>query len=97
MSLGQAGAAIAAPALSFCGAGNAATALQPKRGTRRIVMVGSGICRGGSAMRALVRLLGIFTVLVVFAVGPAVAQTSDADQGGDPPSHPIPDGGIPEG
>jgi len=31
-------------------------------------------------MRALVRLLGILMVLVVFAVGPAGAQTSDVDQ-----------------
>jgi hypothetical protein len=31
-------------------------------------------------MRALVRFLGILSVLVVFAVGPAVAQTSDTDQ-----------------
>jgi hypothetical protein len=31
-------------------------------------------------MRALVGLLGMITVLAVFAVGPAGAQTSDADQ-----------------
>ncbi|MCI0431944.1 MAG: DUF4864 domain-containing protein [Rhodospirillales bacterium] len=31
-------------------------------------------------MRVLVRLLGILSVLVVFAVGPAWAQTSDADR-----------------
>jgi len=31
-------------------------------------------------MRVLLRLLGILTVLVVFAIGQAVAQTSDADR-----------------
>src|SRR5262245_24977891 len=53
--------------------------VQPKRGAGRIVS-GSGICRGGSAMRALVRLLGMMAVLAVFAAVPVGAQTSDADQ-----------------